>query len=159
MASGNIHLKLEGVEGESAQKGHEKEIEIESWSWGVSNPVNMGGGGMGAGKASFQGIHISKSYDKSTSVMAKKAATGTHFATAVITQRKAGGDQQDFFVITLKQVFIENISVNAREDGSVSEQVTLAYKDIEMAYKPQDSKGALGGAVKFGYDIEKQVAR
>jgi type VI secretion system secreted protein Hcp len=30
--------------------------------------------------------------------------------------------------------------------------VSLLYADIEFEYKPQDDKGALGGAVKFGYD-------
>jgi type VI secretion system secreted protein Hcp len=159
MAGGNIHLKLEGVEGESVQKGHEKDMEIDSWSWGVSNAANLSGGGSGSGKAQFSAIHISKSYDKSTSVMAKKCATGNHFATASISQRKGGGDQLEFFVITLKEAFIESISLNAGPDGSISEQVSIAYKDIEMSYKPQDGRGGLGGAVKFGYNTPKQEVR
>ena len=35
MAAVDFFLKIDGIEGESTQKGHEKEIEIQSWSFGV----------------------------------------------------------------------------------------------------------------------------
>ena len=36
LAAVDYFLKIDGVEGEATAKGHEKEIEILSWSWGVS---------------------------------------------------------------------------------------------------------------------------
>jgi type VI secretion system secreted protein Hcp len=35
----------------------------------------------------------------------------------------------------------------------------MAYDDIEFEYKPQDGEGALGGAVKFGWDITTTETR
>ena len=53
-------LKIDGIPGESTDKTHPGEIEIESYSWGLSNqrPAARGGGG-GAGKASFQDMSFS----------------------------------------------------------------------------------------------------
>jgi type VI secretion system secreted protein Hcp len=157
--AGNLFLKLDGVDGESVQKPHEKEIEIQTWSWGASNAANLAGGGSGQGSVSFQDIHITKMYDKSTATMMKKCAEGTHFATAKISMLKAGGGQQEFFTIKLKEVFITSISFGTHGDGAVTEQISLAFKDVEVIYKPQDDKGALGGDVKFGYNIGTKLAR
>ena len=45
------HLKFDGVEGESTHKDHKGEIEVLSWTWGVTQPANSSGGGTGRGKA------------------------------------------------------------------------------------------------------------
>ena len=43
----DMFLKLEGIEGESADKTHGKEIDILAWSWGLSQSgsFHVGGGG------------------------------------------------------------------------------------------------------------------
>ena len=48
-------LKLSGIEGESQDSKHKGEIEIESFSWGLTNSASAAhaGGGGGAGKSSF----------------------------------------------------------------------------------------------------------
>jgi type VI secretion system secreted protein Hcp len=35
-AAVDVFLKIEGIKGESADKGHKSEIAVESWSWGAS---------------------------------------------------------------------------------------------------------------------------
>ena len=45
-------LKLDGIQGESADTNHKDEIQIMSWSWGGSQVSSVAGtGGSGAGKA------------------------------------------------------------------------------------------------------------
>jgi type VI secretion system secreted protein Hcp len=52
-------LKLDGIDGESADAKYKGAIEILSFSWGVSNAGSHGSGsGGGAGKASFQDLHF-----------------------------------------------------------------------------------------------------
>jgi type VI secretion system secreted protein Hcp len=152
MAS-DSHLKLEGVDGESTHADHKGEIEISSWSWGLTNAANISGGGMGVGKARFGEISFTHKFDKASTVLAKHCAAGKHFSTAKLTSRKAGEGQKDFLIITLKEVFITNISINAQTGGEVNETFSCNYKDIEIAYKAQDGKGGLTGEVKFGFDI------
>jgi len=43
--------------------------------------------------------------------------------------------------------------------GDIVEAVACSYKDIEFEYKPQDDKGGLGGAVKFGWNIATTETR
>jgi hypothetical protein len=50
-------LELGGVQGESQDDKHKNQIEILSYSWGATQSSHStGGGGMGAGKVSMQGI-------------------------------------------------------------------------------------------------------
>ena len=43
-------LKLEGIKGESVDVKHKDEIEIESFSWGATQPAAVVSGGGGAGR-------------------------------------------------------------------------------------------------------------
>ena len=51
----DTHIKFDGVEGESKHQDHKGEVEILSWSWGVSNASHHAGGGSGKGQASDSG--------------------------------------------------------------------------------------------------------
>jgi type VI secretion system secreted protein Hcp len=158
MAS-DFHLKIDGVEGESAHADHKGEIEILSWSWGLSNAANIAGGGMGQGKPNFQELHFSHAYSKASPTLAKKCAAGTHFPTVKFSARKSGDGQKDYLVFTLKEAFITSISSSGGSGGDVQEQFSMAYKDIDLAYKPQDGKGGTGGEVKFMYDVAASKGR
>lgn len=149
------HLKIAGIDGESTRKGHKNEIEVQWWSWGVENAAKPGtGGGGGAGKAVPHELVFTHGYDKASPLLAKSCAKGTHIATATLSARKAGEGQQDFLVVTLKDVLVTGVSMSGDGDG-ISESVTLAYGEIAFVYKPQDAKGGLGTGVEFGWDAKK----
>jgi type VI secretion system secreted protein Hcp len=154
MAS-DFHIKFDGVDGESTHKEHKGEIEILSWSWGVSQSSGASsGGGSGRGKATPGDFHFTHLYDKASPVLAKQCVSGKHFKDAKLTARKAGEGQKDFLVITMKEVFISSTTASGSQGGGeLVEQVSCSYKDIEFAYKAQDDKGGLGGEVKFGWNI------
>jgi len=49
-----LFLKIDGIKGESTDVKHKDEIDIESFSWGVSHPgVVATGGGSGTGRPVF----------------------------------------------------------------------------------------------------------
>jgi type VI secretion system secreted protein Hcp len=123
-----------------------------SWAWVVANDVVGSGGGSGMGKATPGDFHFTHLYDKGSPVIAKYCASGKHFADATLTSRKAGEGQKDFLVIKFKEVFIKSVQPSGSSGGDIVESVTLSYKEIEFAYKPQDDKGGLGGEVKFGWN-------
>jgi type VI secretion system secreted protein Hcp len=158
MAS-DFHLKLEGIDGESMHADHKGEIEISSWSWGVSNAANSAGGGQGVGKANFQDLHFVHLYDKASTVLAKHCSSGKHFPEATFTARKAGEGQKDYFIMKLKEVYITSISASGSGGGELQEQFSCSYKDIDITYKAQDSKGGLTGGVVFGYDVAASKGR
>ena len=66
-AASDYFLKIDGIDGESTDDRHKGEIDIQSFSWGVSNSGSMSSGsGGGAGKASFQDIHFTRQLDKAS---------------------------------------------------------------------------------------------
>jgi type VI secretion system secreted protein Hcp len=71
----------------------------------------------------------------------------------------AGGKQEDFLVITLKEVFITSHQVSASTGGEVSDQISISYSDIEYSYKPQAADGSLRGEVKFGMNVRTTETR
>ena len=155
--SSDASIKFDGVDGESVKpKG---EIDVLGWDWGVSQPPGPAGGGSGKGKAIPGDFHFVHLYDKASPVLAKKCVSGTHFKDAKLTARKAGEGQQDFLIVTMKEVFITSVRPGGSHGGDILEQVSCSYKDVEFAYKPQDDKGALGGEVKFGWDVAKTETR
>lgn len=156
----DTHIKFDGVEGEATHVDHKGEIDVLSWKWDVTNLSGAGkAGGSGQGKAQPGNFVFSHNYDKASPVLAKNCASGKHFATVVLTARKAGEGQKDFLKITMKEVFITSLEPSAGEEGDITEEVKASYKDIEFAYKPQDDKGGLGGEVKFGWDVASTAVR
>jgi type VI secretion system secreted protein Hcp len=157
--STDTHVKFDGVDGESTHKDHKGEVEVLSWSWSVAQQSALAGGGSGKGKAEPGVLSFTHYYDKASPVLAKHCVSGKHFATTVVTSRKAGEGQKDFLKITMKEVLITSVNPGGSSGGDLAEQVHCSYKDIEFEYKPQDDKGGLGGAVKFGWNVATTETR
>jgi type VI secretion system secreted protein Hcp len=140
------------VKGESLADKHKDEIEVLSFSWGVSQQgTHAVGGGGGAGKSSFHDFSVFKNFDKASPVLFVAACQGEQFPQAVFTLRKAGGDQQDFYKVTMSDVIVTNWvpAATTAGDGSIPmEQLSLNFSKVEIEYKPQNQDGSLGAAVK-----------
>ena len=102
--STNTFIKFDGVDGESTHKNHKGEIEVLSWDWGLTATPSTAGGGSSRGKATPKELRVVHRYDKASPMLAKNAASGRHFATAVLSARKSGEGQKDFFKVTMKEV-------------------------------------------------------
>jgi type VI secretion system secreted protein Hcp len=154
----DMFLKLDGIPGESQDSKHKEEIEIESFSWGLSNSGSTHvGGGAGAGKAEFQDLHFVSRVSKASPKLFFACASGQHVQEATITFRKAGAQQVEFLVYKLSDVLISSY----QEGGSSGDIVpmdafSLNFAKIEISYKEQKPDGSLGSEVAAGWDL-KQV--
>lgn len=152
-------LKIDAIEGESIIKGYEKQIAIESYSFGMSNNVTFaaGSGGGGAGKANIQDIHFTKLMDKTSPALMQALMVGTHIKSIVLTLRKTtGAVQLDYFSITLEDCCLSSYQSGASAGGdSVMEQVSVGFARIKIAYKVQDAKGATVSTANASWDIQK----
>lgn len=155
----DMFLKLDGIKGESVDEKHKGEIDILSFTFGVSQQgTSSVGGGAGAGKAHFSDINIVKRADKSSPILMLKCATGEHLASASLTVRKAGGTQQEYYKIKLTDLIVSSFQ-NSGNDGTdvPMESVALNFAKIEFEYYEQTPQGGLGGQVRAGYDLKKNV--
>ena len=67
----DMFMKIDTVEGEAQDSKHKKEIDVLSWSWGLSNAGSAhSGGGAGAGKVNVQDLSFTKWVDSSSPKLA-----------------------------------------------------------------------------------------
>src|SRR5690348_15275823 len=159
MAVVDYFLKLDGIDGEATDHKHGKEIEVESWSWGeVQSGTSAHGSGGGAGKVSMQDFHFTMHVNKASPKLMLACATGEHIKKAVLTCRKAGKEQHEFYKITLSDLLVSSFQTGGSGQADIVpvDQVSLNFAKIEWEYKEQKPDGSLGGSVKAGYDVKAQ---
>ena len=154
-------LLIDGVEGESTDEAHKGEIEIYSFSWGASNPATIGSAtsGSGAGKVSISGFNVMKKTDKASALLFKNCCTGTHFATAKVTLRKAGGEKVEYLVYDFEEVYVDAVqwSGSTGGDDTPTESVSFTFGKVSATYKPQLPDGSLGGDVLYSHDLRTNI--
>jgi type VI secretion system secreted protein Hcp len=160
MAKGDMFLKLEGIDGESADDKKQKQIEIESFALGGSNSGSLATAtGGGTSKVALQDLHFTKQIDKSSPNLFGNLTDGSHVAKAILTVRKAGGDPKDYFTITLSPCFVSSYSISGQSGGGMpQESFSLNYDKIVFEYKTQTDDGALGPAITKTYETSKNKA-
>ena len=154
----DFFLKIDGIEGEAKVAGHENEIQLDSWSAGLTQSgTTHRGKGSGSGKVNFQDVTFTKLVDKSTTPLMQACATGRHIEKIVLTCRKAGGGDKplDYLKITLNTCLISSHQMggSAGGDDTVSESVTINFGKVEYKYVPQKDDGSSEGEVVAGYNI------
>ena len=154
MAS-DIFAKIGDIKGESSDDKHKGEIEVLSFSWGVTHAGSvLPGGGGGGGKASFQDLSIVHHIDKASPLLMHACATGTHVKEATITHRKAGKAQQEFLIVKMNDVVITSVTHGGTSDQPASESVSLAFAKVDLEYRAQKPDGALDVGIHFKYDLK-----
>jgi type VI secretion system secreted protein Hcp len=152
----DIFAKIGDIKGESIDAKHKDEVEVLSWSWGVSQSGSIASDpGAGAGKASFNDFNFTHRIDKATPVLFKMCATGSHIKEATVTVRKAGKGQQEFLIIKMSDVIITSVnSSGSGEAAATAESVALQFAKVALEYKPQKADGSLDAGLFFKYDIK-----
>jgi type VI secretion system secreted protein Hcp len=153
-------LKLGSIKGESVVKGFEDQMQILSWGWGMTQTgTTHSASGGGAGKVDVHDLQVTKYIDAASPNLALSCCKGTHYDTAVLTMRKAGGTALEYVTLTLTDVLVSSYSC-AESDGDdmLKDIVSLNFGKFKYSYQPQDNKGAKkGGAIDATYDIAKAV--
>ena len=151
-----MFLKLDGIDGESRDAKHKGEIEIESFSWGASHPVASGGGAGGAaGKVSLQDFSFTTPVSKASPKLFLACASGQHIKSALLTVRRAGGQQQDFLKVTMSDVRVSNWTQHGGAEPAVpQDQVSINFSKVQIAYTGQSPTGGPGETVTAGWDAK-----
>ena len=158
-AAVDMFLKIDGIEGESTDAGHEGEIEILSYDWGETNEgkAHAGGGGGGPGKVSLQDFNFAMIFEKSSPKLMQACAEGKHIPEAILTVRKAGfaaGSEPDpYLTITLTEILISSYQTgdSGEPDTVPVDHVSLNFEKIKFEYQPDTSEPPVeGSASKHG---------
>lgn len=156
-------LQIDGIDGESTDDRHKGALEIDSFSWGVTQLTTVGGtgGGASAGKASFQDFHFTKLIDKASPKLFLACASGQHIKNATLFVRKASSERaDDFYRVTFSDILVSSYQSSGASGGvegtsSVPvDQFALNYAKIEFSYTPQKPDGTLGAPIATSWDLK-----
>ena len=154
--TGDMFLMVKGartgvIKGESQDEKHKAEIDVLSWSWGMAAKVSLGGG-LATGKANVQELKIVKKIDSATTPLMSALRTNEQIQKAVLTVRKAGKSQLEFFKITIEngRVISHNVTGGDEQGGhGVLERVSFSFNKISVQYTPQGKDGAGLGSMEY----------
>ncbi|CAM3917718.1 Hcp family type VI secretion system effector [Bordetella muralis] len=153
----DMFMKIDGANGESKDANHKNWTDIVSFSWGATQPGNMAsGGGLGAGKASFNDLHVVARIDKAAPAVMKHCASGKHLSMIELSVCKAGGQQIEYTKITLEDVLVSSVQLTGEMN---QESVTVNYAfqaaKVKQQYWEQTEQGGKGPESVVAWDIKK----
>jgi type VI secretion system secreted protein Hcp len=157
-----MFLKFEPeVKGESQQKSFEGQIEVLSYSWGVSQAggYSYAAGGTSA-KANMQDLSISFRHCSASPKLMQYCASGKHLDKATLTCLKAGGDDaQKYQEIVLTDVVVSSYQTGGSGDDMPIESMSLNFAKVDQEYFAQDDKGITKSAAKGTWDQQKATTK
>jgi type VI secretion system secreted protein Hcp len=125
------------VPSESSEK-HEKWIEVQSWSWGASNPTTIGSQstGAGTGKASMSDMTMMKTSDKGTAAppaMQQPVPPTRKQLDKTVTQ-----NNMQFYIVKLSEIVVTGLQQGSSSgDDRPTESLSLNFTKITYKYGEQ----------------------
>jgi type VI secretion system secreted protein Hcp len=152
-------LKIDDVNGESRDAKHANEIDVLSWSWGETQAgaASRSVGGASASRVQFRDVSITAKMSKASPILFQACAKGMPYRQAVLTARKAGKAQQDFYMMKFYDVVVTSYQSggSAKGDEVPIDQFTFNFGKVEIEYKPQKPDGSLDAGIKAKWDVRR----
>lgn len=155
VATAQIYLKIDRIDGDVTAKGYEKQIDIDSFSWGLSRPVSGGGVGSGREISRVIGseIALTKRTDPASAGLAAALLTGKLQPKAEISFVRTVGDKVERYIhLTLCDVFVTSVSTAADGDGPV-ESFSLNTGAFKLEYTSFGPDGQPGSSQPVVWDF------
>jgi type VI secretion system secreted protein Hcp len=153
-AHADIFMFIENIDGDVTSKGHEKWIELLSYTQTFRNTLPAAAGA-GTGKVSCGDITVLKSIDKSSVKLVEGVVKGTNYAQVKIDFSQLGGKEQLF---TYYKVVVSDVQLVAIEqtdqpdDARIVERVTLHGNKFDYEFVTQKFDGTKGDSITFSVD-------
>jgi type VI secretion system secreted protein Hcp len=131
------------IKGDATQAGYEGQIEVLSFSWGVSQAggFSYGSGGTSA-KANVQDLSISFRLSDASPQIMQACATGKHLDEALLScLRSDGTTQSKYLEIKLTDVVISSYQTGGSGDDMPIESISLNFAKVDEMFYVQDDKG------------------
>jgi type VI secretion system secreted protein Hcp len=145
----HVQTKRAGkVKGEAVATGHQDDIVVSGWNWGITAGSALGDT-QATARRSYSALTVIKGIDNASTALMSALATNDEVKEARLCLRRAGGEQEDYLTVTLKAARITSLQHRGTEDGGTQEVLTLAFTEVEVEYRPQKASGIRSGATTF----------
>src|ERR1043166_1287332 len=132
-------LKIDGIDGESADKAHEKWIEIDGFSWSANQPVSSasGTGARTAERVTISDVSITKIIDSSSPHLMLSCCNGKHFPNVKREICEASENKHRYLLVEMEDVILASYTPSGFKGGDkVGESVGLNFGKIKWEYTP-----------------------
>ncbi len=133
-SSSDLHLRLNGIQGDSITKLHPNEIDATGFCFS------------GGGTGKFGSFTVQKLYDKSSGPLMKAMSDGTSISDGTVSFTSAGQIAQDYLKFDFKGLQVDGYRQGGH-GSPLQEDVSLHWDSVTVSYKPQNPDGSLGTAV------------
>ena len=158
-----MFLWLDGVVGKSVDEKHLGWIEVNTFTWSVTNNATWQSGGQGSkgkgGQATVQGnvadIVVTKRIDSASVTLFQICMMASQIDKGTISCVKMDGETPlEYFRIELKKIVVKGVDWKSIGSDDVTEEVTLNFGRFIELYTLQENLGSPGGGTRFGFDRE-----
>jgi type VI secretion system secreted protein Hcp len=154
-------LELEGVKGEAQDSKFKEQIELQSFSWGVSNSSSYEsgtGGNIGAG--TIHEISFSKFMCKASTELMRRCANGKAIAKGKLSLYKLAGESDDdklvYYECEFEKIVFRGYQVAASGGAQLPmESASMAFVTMKPQYTPQDNDGSALPNIHFKWDLQQ----
>jgi type VI secretion system secreted protein Hcp len=147
-----LHLQAKRagkIKGEAVTPGHVDDILISAWEWGLEARMAPGFSGKSHAGRAYSALTVHKTIDRATTALMAALATNDEIKEAKLCARRAGGQQEDYFIVTLKKARITSLRHQTLPSGFTQEVVAISFTEVQVEYLPQQGTGLRSGSTTF----------
>ena len=137
-------LALEGITGDSTALGHENELDVTAWSWGLRNERSQAGGGGASGRPVLEDLMVELSSDAGSLQLVNSCATGRLAVTGTLTGVRGIGQSFTYLRYQMQRIAVTSVHEVTGDDGSLSFRATLQFRGLKATFTPQNPDGSAG---------------
>jgi len=145
--------KIKGVEGESEKPGHENEIDVLAWSWGLSQSGSSGAIDRGeGGRANLEDLSVTKFIDSSTVSLLGSCCRGNPIPEVELLFFDSDrSNLVPYLKYKMTSVLVTSYSTGGSgEEDRLTENVSLNYAKFEIVYNKLADPADPGQSVTLG---------
>ena len=159
MAMPDYFLKIDTIEGEAEAIGFEKQMQIQSWSFGATNSGSASiGTGLGTGKVSLQDFNFVIENGKASVQLFLACCKGNHIPQSILSCNKTGGGDSPYtyYKVTFGDLVISSFQTGGSQ-GLPIEQISFNFTKITHEYFQQKKDGTVALTNTVSYDAKQSA--
>ncbi|MBI3897622.1 MAG: type VI secretion system tube protein Hcp [Gammaproteobacteria bacterium] len=161
----SIFMTLDGVQGESADKGHSKWIDVAYFQWGTKRLITSATSTRGdreSSNAVIRDLLIRRFMDRATPQLFIESCCGVgKTVTLHLTKTGVGGGADVYMKYVLKNALVSSYYVaGTREDTfRPVEHYKISFIELECRYTPYDENGKPMAPISVAFDTATSTKR
>ena len=154
-----IHLLLEGIDGETADDSYRGGIDVLKYKWGAVNRNNSTAphAARGGVPAYVNELSLNKYVDSSSSDLLRTLVLSEHIPRGTLVVRRGknrSGDSHDYLTFKMNNIMVSSIDMEVSDGELVlTEAIILNFSEFEFQYYKLDEDGSAQPTTSFRFDM------